>query len=32
MDYRLAYQDGGADDDHFIIRNLPLDWAKSVRT
>jgi hypothetical protein len=24
-DYHLAYQLGGADDDRFIIRNLPID-------
>ena len=31
-DYRLACQDGGADNDYFIIRNLPLFLANSART
>jgi hypothetical protein len=31
-DYRLAYQAGGADDDHFIIRNLLLFLADSAQT
>jgi hypothetical protein len=31
-DYRVASQAGGADDDYFIIRNLPLFLADSVRT
>ena len=31
-DYRLAYQAGGADNDDFIIRNLPLFLADSART
>ena len=30
-DYRLAYQAGGADNDDFIIRNLPLFMADSAR-
>jgi hypothetical protein len=30
-DYRLACQLGGTDDDRFIIRNLPLLSADSVR-
>ena len=30
-DYRLAYQAGGANDDDFIIRNLPLFLADSAR-
>ena len=30
-DYRLAYQAGGADNDDFIIRNLPLFLADSAR-
>jgi len=30
-DYRLAYQVGGANDDDFIIRNLPLFLADSAR-
>jgi hypothetical protein len=30
-DYHLTCQLGGADDDHFIIRNLPLFLANSVR-
>ena len=29
--YRLAYQAGGADNDDFIIRNLPLFLADSAR-
>ena len=31
-DYRLACQAGGADNKNFIIRNLPLFLADSVRT
>ena len=31
-DYRLACQVGGANDDDFIIRNLPLFLADSART
>ena len=31
-DYRLACQVGGANSDNFIIRNLPLFLADSVRT
>ena len=31
-DYRLACQAGGADNDDFIIRNLPLFLADSTRT
>jgi hypothetical protein len=31
-DYRLACQAGGADDDYFIIRNLPLFLTDSART
>jgi hypothetical protein len=31
-DYRLACQVGGADDDNFIIHNLPLFLADSART
>jgi hypothetical protein len=31
-DYRLACQVGGADSDSFIIHNLPLFLADSVRT
>ena len=31
-DYRLACQVGGADNDDFIIRNLPLFLADSART
>ena len=31
-DYWFAYQAGGADNDDFIIRNLPLFLADSVRT
>ena len=31
-DYRLAYQAGGADNDDFIIRNLPLFLVDSART
>ena len=30
-DYRLAYQAGGADNDNFIICNLPLFLADSAR-
>ena len=30
-DYRLAYQAGGADNDDFVIRNLPLFLADSAR-
>ena len=30
-DYRLDYQAGGADNDDFIIRNLPLFLADSTR-
>jgi hypothetical protein len=30
-DYRLTYQLGSVDDDHFIIRNLPLFLANSTR-
>ena len=30
-DYQLAYQAGGADNDDFIIRNLPLFLANSAR-
>ena len=30
-DYQLAYQAGGADNDDFIIRNLPLFLADSAR-
>ena len=31
-DYRLACQAGGADNDDFIIRNLPLFLVDSART
>ena len=31
-DYRLGYQAGGADNDDFIIRNIPLFLADSART
>ena len=31
QDYRLACQASGADNDHFIIRNLPLFLADSAR-
>ena len=31
QDYRLAYQAGGADNDDFIICNLPLFLADSAR-
>jgi hypothetical protein len=30
-DYQLAYQAGGADDEIFIIRNLPLFLVDATR-